>query len=119
MTPSTTDSSSWFGSLPNSTSRYSRRRAEPPPGDVEESDFARLWKAFMGARVVIALALLGLHLALYVLGNATPAWLANDFNASRRHALIVAQGYQARPEAHGRCSVDVHQADGSAVLASQ
>ncbi len=24
-------------------------------------------------------------------GNATPAWLANDFNASRRHALIVAQ----------------------------
>ncbi len=24
-------------------------------------------------------------------GNATAAWLANDFNASRRHALIVAQ----------------------------
>jgi hypothetical protein len=24
-------------------------------------------------------------------GNATPAWLANDFNASRRQALIVAQ----------------------------
>jgi len=24
-------------------------------------------------------------------GNATPAWLANDFNASRRHALIAAQ----------------------------
>ncbi len=24
-------------------------------------------------------------------GNSTPAWLANDFNASRRHALIVAQ----------------------------
>ncbi|EXL07897.1 Tn3 family transposase [Aquamicrobium defluvii] len=24
-------------------------------------------------------------------GNATPAWLANDFTASRRHALIVAQ----------------------------
>lgn len=24
-------------------------------------------------------------------GNATPAWLANDFNASRRHALILAQ----------------------------
>ncbi len=24
-------------------------------------------------------------------GNATPAWLANDFNASRQHALIVAQ----------------------------
>jgi len=24
-------------------------------------------------------------------GKATPAWLANDFNASRRHALIVAQ----------------------------
>jgi hypothetical protein len=24
-------------------------------------------------------------------GNATPAWLANDFNASRRHTLIVAQ----------------------------
>src|SRR3546814_2269536 len=24
-------------------------------------------------------------------GNATPAWLANEFNASRRHALIVAQ----------------------------
>ncbi|RWO75440.1 hypothetical protein, partial [Mesorhizobium sp.] len=24
-------------------------------------------------------------------GNATPAWLANDFNASRRHVLIMAQ----------------------------
>jgi hypothetical protein len=24
-------------------------------------------------------------------GDATPAWLANDFNASRRHALIIAQ----------------------------
>lgn len=24
-------------------------------------------------------------------GNATPGWLANDFNANRRHALIVAQ----------------------------
>lgn len=24
-------------------------------------------------------------------GNATAAWLANDFNASRRRALIVAQ----------------------------
>ena len=24
-------------------------------------------------------------------GNSTPAWLANDFNASRRQALIVAQ----------------------------
>ena len=24
-------------------------------------------------------------------GNATPAWLANDFNTSRRHTLIVAQ----------------------------
>lgn len=24
-------------------------------------------------------------------GNATPAWLASDFNASRRYALIVAQ----------------------------
>lgn len=24
-------------------------------------------------------------------GNARPAWLANDFNASHRHALIVAQ----------------------------
>lgn len=24
-------------------------------------------------------------------GNATPAWLASDFNSSRRHALIVAQ----------------------------
>lgn len=24
-------------------------------------------------------------------GHATPAWLANDFNASRRHTLIVAQ----------------------------
>lgn len=24
-------------------------------------------------------------------GNATPAWLASDFNASRRHVLIVAQ----------------------------
>lgn len=24
-------------------------------------------------------------------GNSTPAWLANDFDASRRYALVVAQ----------------------------
>lgn len=29
-------------------------------------------------------------------GNATPAWLANDFNASRRHVLIVAQVIRTR-----------------------
>lgn len=51
------------------------RHGMEPPGEREDSDFARLWKAFMAARVVIALALLGLHLALYVLGNATPPWL--------------------------------------------
>jgi hypothetical protein len=40
-------------------------------------------------------------------GNATPAWLANDFNASRRHALIVAQVIKlarSSPTMQCRCS---------------
>ncbi|WP_181179742.1 hypothetical protein [Mesorhizobium sp. B2-7-1] len=46
----------------------------------------------------------------------------NDYG---RNALEVStrksapKGHQVRPEAHRRCSIDVHQIDGAAVLAIQ
>ncbi|HOB65190.1 MAG TPA: histidine kinase dimerization/phospho-acceptor domain-containing protein [Ottowia sp.] len=37
--------------------------------------FGRLWTTFMWARVLVALALLGLHLGPYLLGRSTSAWV--------------------------------------------
>ena len=37
--------------------------------------FARLWTAFMSARILIGLAILGLHLSLHLLGRPTSGWL--------------------------------------------
>ena len=61
---------SWFGP------------SHPPAGSVPRAlageaspAFARLWTTFMSARVLLALALLGLHLGLHLLGRPLSAWL--------------------------------------------
>ena len=50
-----------------------------PLAGMVESDgatgFARLWTAFMSARILIGLAILGLHLSLHLLGRPTSGWL--------------------------------------------
>ena len=61
------EQATWFGTqLPTAPSLPAltlRADADPSPG------FARLWSAFMSARVLIALALLGLQLVLHVLAR--------------------------------------------------
>ncbi|WP_036596838.1 sensor histidine kinase [Ottowia thiooxydans] len=73
--PRPADQSSWFNSARFPTGPTSRYAAEPDLGNPEESDFARLWRAFMTARVMIALALLGVYLVLYFTNHAAPSWL--------------------------------------------
>ena len=67
------EQATWFGTqLPV---------VSPPVGlglatDADTSPgFARLWSAFMSARVIIALALLGLQLALHLLARPVSPWL--------------------------------------------
>ena len=67
------EQATWFGTqLPV---------VSPPVGlalatDTDTSPgFARLWSAFMSARVIIALALLGLQLALHLLARPVSPWL--------------------------------------------
>ena len=52
--------------------------AERKPSDVGEqrkhASFGRLWRAFMSARVVIALVLLSLQSFIYFLGNSIDRW---------------------------------------------
>ena len=52
-------------------------------------------------------------------GNATPAWLANDFNASRRRALVVAQVIKLGQKLTDDAVTMFIKLMGSAVLASQ
>lgn len=55
-------------------------RSQPPPATRQAASgqvspaFRRLWTAFMSARIVIALALLGLHLGLHLMGQALTTW---------------------------------------------
>ena len=44
-------------------------------GDAELPGFARLWSAFMSARLLIAAAILGLHVAVHFLVRPLPLWI--------------------------------------------
>jgi len=91
--------SSWFGALPISTAAPDRQ-AFAVLEEADKSEFGRLWGAFMTARVVIAAALLCLHVALYVLGRAAPAWLIALCGTYLLLALSVR--IWARPRPPGR-----------------
>ena len=70
-------------------------------GDVDATGgFARLAMAFLSARVVIALAIFGLHLSLRLLGRPASAWLLGWCLAYL--ALTVAVRVLARPQGPGR-----------------
>lgn len=96
----TADPSSWFGNFQGSASQPSRHADDARQVEIEESDFARLWRAFMGARVAIALALLGLLLTMYILGSPTPLWVIAMCVGYLALALAVAM--LARPRQQGR-----------------
>ena len=60
----------WFGpSHPPAAATPIAAEQEPSTG------FTRLWTAFMSARVLVALALLGLHIGLRLLGRPVTVWV--------------------------------------------
>ncbi len=92
------EQATWFGTqLPTAPSLPAltlMADADPSPG------FARLWSAFMSARVLIALALLGLQLVLHVLARPGSPWL---LGTSVAYALFtIAVRVMGEPRGPGR-----------------
>ncbi len=69
-------------------------------GADEPHGFARLWKAFMSARVLLALAVLGLQISAHHLSQPLPGWI---FGLSAAYiAVTVLQRGLAQPRGPGR-----------------
>ncbi|MBY4599034.1 PAS domain-containing sensor histidine kinase [bacterium BD-1] len=97
----TTETSSWFDVLPGIRSLAGRQASIAPNLDeAQKSGFARLWAAFMTARIAIAVVLLVLHLSLYILSGAAPALLVALSAAYL--ALALAVRLLAKPKQQGR-----------------
>ena len=75
--------------------------ATPAAAELESSTgFTRLWTAFMSARVLVALALLGLHIGLHLLGRPVTVWVLGCCTA---FVVVTAAARLAlRPRGPGR-----------------
>lgn len=96
----TSQNSSWFDLLPNTVRRVGRQGKAPGVDESQKSGFARLWAAFMTARIAIAVALLCLHVSLYFLTGTTPAWVV--ILSAIYFALALAARLLAKPKPQGR-----------------
>ena len=85
----------WFGPPhPPAAATPAAAELEPPTG------FTRLWTAFMSARVLVALALLGLHIGLHLLGRPVTVWVLGCCTA---FVVVTAAARLAlRPRGPGR-----------------
>ena len=85
----------WFGpSHPPAAATPIAAEQEPSTG------FTRLWTAFMSARVLVALALLGLHISLHLLGRPVTVWVLGCCTA---FVVVTAAARLAlRPRGPGR-----------------
>ena len=85
----------WFGpSHPPAAATPAAAELEPSTG------FTRLWTAFMSARVLVALALLGLHIGLHLLGRPVTVWVLGCCTA---FVVVTAAARLAlRPRGPGR-----------------
>ena len=85
----------WFGpSHPPAAATPIAAELEPSTG------FTRLWTAFMSARVLVALALLGLHISLHLLGRPVTVWVLGCCTA---FVVVTAAARLAlRPRGPGR-----------------
>lgn len=70
----------------------------PPPAD--RGGFVRLWKAFMSARLLLALALLALQLSAHALAQPVPTW-AMALTAAYA-VLTMLERWLATPQGPGR-----------------
>lgn len=92
--------SSWFDVLPKTFMRAGHHSITKGADEAQKSGFARLWAAFMTARIAIAVALLCLHLTLYFLSDTAPAWLVAL--SAVYLALAIAVRLLAKPKPQGR-----------------
>ena len=85
----------WFGpSHPPAAATPIAAEQEPSTG------FTRQWTAFMSARVLVALALLGLHIGLHLLGRPVTVWVLGCCTA---FVVVTAAARLAlRPRGPGR-----------------
>ena len=85
----------WFGPS------HPPAAATPAAAELEPSNgFTRLWTAFMSARVLVALALLGLHIGLHLLGRPVTVWVLGCCTA---FVVVTAAARLAlRPRGPGR-----------------
>ena len=85
----------WFGPS------HPPAAATPAAAELESSTgFTRLWTAFMSARVLVALALLGLHIGLHLLGRPVTVWVLGCCTA---FVVVTAAARLAlRPRGPGR-----------------
>ena len=85
----------WFGPS------HPPAAATPIAAELESSTgFTRLWTAFMSARVLVALALLGLHIGLHLLGRPVTVWVLGCCTA---FVVVTAAARLAlRPRGPGR-----------------
>ena len=85
----------WFGPS------HPPAAATPAAAELESSTgFTRLWTAFMSARVLVALALLGLHISLHLLGRPVTVWVLGCCTA---FVVVTAAARLAlRPRGPGR-----------------
>ena len=74
--------------------------AWPGAPTTDRSGFVRLWKAFMSARLLLALALLALQLSANALAQPVPAWV---FWLTGAYAVLTAlERWRATPQGPGR-----------------
>ena len=92
----------WFGtaSLPPISTRPSGMAGAALVPELDSSGFTRLWTAFMSGRVLLAIAILGLHVALHTMSRPQPVWLLALCSAYV--SLTLAVRFLARPRGPGR-----------------
>jgi len=75
--PAPLEQHTWFGTAPLPSGLHpAKRDFVALPVEVEATAFSRLWSGFMAARILLALVILGVQLALLYTGvRAVPVWL--------------------------------------------
>ena len=93
--------SGWFEAGARSTLGPTPAAAAwPGPAAADRSGFLRLWKAFMSARLLLALALLALQSSASALSQPVPNWV---FALTAAYALLTAlERWLAAPQGPGR-----------------
>ena len=92
--------SGWFDAGVRPAPRLAAAAPWPATHASDGGGFARLWSAFMSARVLLALAIVALQLSANALSQPVPTWL---FAVSGAYVVLtVIERWLARPQGPGR-----------------